>query len=115
MSDGKTMVGAEIDEERHKRWKEALEESNEFQSFAQAIRVGVEQVLFADDEDAHGTAIDEEKLWSRLDTIEDELTKTQSKVIESREETPSVEEIAEEVIYRRGEIAKEKQQESGRY
>ena len=116
---GKTMVGTQITDERHTRWTDAIDESDEFTSIAQAIRVGVEQVLFTNESDGStgGTTLEGEKVLSRIDKLEDEIIKTRSKVIEAEEETPTIEEISEEVIHRLGEIGRDQKtrDEEGRW
>jgi hypothetical protein len=111
------MVGAEIDDERHKRWKEAIAESDEFASIAQAIRVGVEQVLFESESETGGSSLEGEKVLSRLDDLEQEMVKTRSEVIETQEKSPTIEEISEEVVYRIAKLGQQekKRQDGGRY
>ncbi|MFD1569536.1 hypothetical protein [Halorubrum laminariae] len=112
--DDKTMVGTQISDERHKRWKQALQESTEFTSIAQAIRVGVEQVLFEAESNGE-QPIDDERILSRLDELENEMIKTRAEIIETSEKTPTIEEISEEVVYRLADVSHQKKQEEGRY
>jgi hypothetical protein len=116
--DSKTMVGTQITDDRHTRWTDAIDESDEFTSIAQAIRVGVEQVLFDSDKTTSaGTTFEGEKVLSRLDDLEQELVKTRSEVIETQETTPTIEEISEEVVYRLSQLGREQKRrdEEGRW
>jgi len=100
----KKMVGTRVSEERFDRWTEAIEESNEITSKAQAIRIGVEQLLFSDDSEAN-TGVDSEQILSRLDEIEQDIAEVRGDVITTRKEIPSVDDIAEEVIWKREDLA----------
>ncbi|RAW46436.1 hypothetical protein DQW50_04180 [Halorubrum sp. 48-1-W] len=115
MSDGKTMVGTEITDERHKRWREAIDESDEFASIAQAIRVGVEQVLFENQSETGSQTLEGEKVLSRLDELEQTMVKTRSEVIETQEQTPTIEEISEEVVYRLAGVSDDVKKKEGRW
>jgi len=116
--DGKTMIGTQITDDRHTRWTDAIDDSDEFTSIAQAIRVGVEQVLFESDKTtSQGKTLDGEKVLSRLDDLEQELVKTRSEVIETQETTPTIEEISEEVVYRLSQLGQDqkKRDDEGRW
>ncbi|WP_435162336.1 hypothetical protein [Halorubrum sp. SY-15] len=116
--DGKTMIGTQITDDRHTRWTDAIDDSDEFTSIAQAIRVGVEQVLFESDKTTNqGKTLDGEKVLSRLDDLEQELVKTRSEVIETQETTPTIEEISEEVVYRLSQLGQDqkKRDDEGRW
>jgi hypothetical protein len=101
----KKMIGTEISQERFDRWEKAIEENNEITSKAQAIRVGVEQLLFSDDEQS-GQNIDIEQILTRLDDLEQDIAEVRGDVITTKKSIPDVEEIAEEVIWERGKIGK---------
>ncbi|MWV64044.1 hypothetical protein GRS48_04285 [Halorubrum sp. JWXQ-INN 858] len=113
MSDGKTMVGTQITDERHQKWTDAIEDSDEFASIAQAIRVGVEQVLFEKESTGSGQTLEGEKILSRLDELEQSLVKTRGEVIETQEKTPTIEEISEEVVYRLAKAGQEEKRRQG--
>lgn len=107
----KKMVGTEITQERFQRWEKAIDESNEITSKAQAIRVGVEQLLFSDDSDG-GQNIDIEQILSRLDDIEQDIAEVRGDVISTKKSIPSEDEIAEEVMWKRDKVAKQEKQEA---
>ena len=107
----KKMVGTEISQERFDRWEQAIEDSNEITSKAQAIRVGVEQLLFSDDSDG-GQNIDIEQMLSRLDSIEQDIAEVRGDVITTKKSIPDVEEIAEEVVWKRDKVAKQEKEEA---
>jgi len=107
----KKMVGTEISQDRFNRWEKAIEESNEITSKAQAIRVGVEQLLFSDDTN-DGQNIDVEQVLSRLDSIEQDIAEVRGDVITTKKSIPDVEEIAEEVVWKRDKVAKQEKQEA---
>lgn len=107
------MVGVKIDPDRHQRWKEGIEESTEFNTLSQAIRVGVEQVLFEEGTEGEFSVNDEE-IVEQLDDIEKQLNKTRTAVIETNEKMPTLDEFAEEVLYQLSEYERyEKSREGG--
>lgn len=101
----KKMVGTEISQERFQRWEKAIEENPEINSKAQAIRVGVEQLLFSDDSEG-GQNIDIEQILTRLDSLEQDIAEVRGDVITTQKEIPDVEEIADEVAWVEGKAAK---------
>jgi len=107
-SNEKKLVGVRISEERRQRWKEQVEESNEYNSMAQAMRVGFEQ-LFDDSSGAGG--METERVIERIDKLEQEVTDNREQIERIPYNYPKLEEISEEVVYRLAEVGEEKQQE----
>ena len=108
----KKLVGVRITEERRQNWKEQIEDSNEFNSMAQAMRVGFERLF---DEDQGASEFQAQEIKERLDKIEEKVEKNQQEIERIPFQYPSLEEISEEVVYRLAEVGEEKKQEGGRY
>jgi len=107
MAEEKKLVGVRISDERRQRWKEQVEESNEYNSMAQAMRVGFEQ-LFSDE---GGAGMETERVIERIDKLEQEVTENREQIERIPYNYPSLEEISEEVVYRLGELGDEKREE----
>lgn len=97
----KKLVGVRIEEDRHKEWKEFVDESNEFSSIAQMIRVGVESVMSDESESLEETL---EMLRDELEALREEQKRTRRHVEDLPNELDDAEMVAEEVIYRLDEL-----------
>lgn len=107
----KKLVGVRIEEDRRQRWKREIEESSEFNSMAQAMRVGFERLF---DEDS-GSSMETERIIERMDKLEEEIEENREQIERIPFQYPEVEELAEEVVYRLGKEGRAKKEESGRY
>lgn len=107
----KKLVGVRIEEDRRQRWKQEIEDSDEFNSMAQAMRVGFER-LFDDDS---GSSMETERIIERMDKLEEEIEENRKQIERVPFQYPEVEELAEEVVYRLGKEGRAKKEESGKY
>jgi dihydroorotate dehydrogenase len=97
----KKLVGVRIEEDRHKEWKDFVNESNEFSSIAQMIRVGVESVMSDESESIQETL---EMLRDELEELREEQKRTRHHVEDLPNQLDDAEIVAEEVIYRLDEL-----------
>ena len=93
----KKLVGVRVEPKRHERWTEFVEESDEFGSLAQVLRVGVESVI-NDEEDDLDEQLD--MLRDELELLRQENRRTREAVEEVPEKVDGATQVAEEVIYR---------------
>jgi hypothetical protein len=106
----KKLVGVRIEEDRRQRWKKEIEESDEFNSMAQAMRVGFERLF---DEEAGAGGMETEKIIERMDKLEEEIEENREQIERIPFQYPSVEELAEEVVYRLGKEGRAKKEDKG--
>jgi methyl-accepting chemotaxis protein len=96
----KKLVGVRIEEDRHAEWKEYVDESNEFSSIAQMIRVGVSSVMSENDDNAELI----EDLADDINRLHRDIKKTREAVEDLPMQIDDAEDTAEEVIYRLDEL-----------
>ena len=99
----KKLVGVRIEEDRHEEWKEFVDESNEFSSIAQMIRVGVNSVMSEDND--YSELI--EDLADDINRLHRDVKRTREEVEDLPMQIDDAEETAEEVIYRLDEMRNE--------
>lgn len=93
----KKLVGVRITEERRKEWDQFVEESSEFNTMAQMMRVGVERLMNDSEEDSEDSL---EELKDQVEILQDELKRTRTAVEDVPVKIDDAEDVAEEVIYK---------------
>lgn len=102
-----------VEEDRHDRWKRQVEESDEFNSLSQALRVGFEQLM--DDDTQDGDVQTSDEVIARLDKLEAEIQENREQIERIPYNYPTLEEISSEVVHNLSEMGKRERDKEGRY
>lgn len=100
-----------VDEDRHDRWKQQVEESDRFNSLSQALRVGFEQLMDEDTQNVHTS----DELIARLDDLEAEIQENRAQIERLPYNYPTLEEISSEVVYQISDMSKRERTDEGRH
>ncbi|MXR50192.1 hypothetical protein GRX03_01020 [Halovenus sp. WSH3] len=96
MGSNKVMVGCRVSENRKEEWDEFVEGSDEFNTLAQLVRVGVERIISDAESD------DEEQLEMIRDDLQGvlrEIKQTRLDIEELEENIDDAEDISDELMF----------------